>query len=137
MEPGVSRTRNLSVTSPILYHYTTAPTTKAVLFLHYFPVPITNNDANLASEPRSSKYANIEHEYAMRLDSCDGIRAQHQVSDTLVHIIRHLEHQHLYLHPNPAVNVDVEICRRKTVSCPFHTSTSSNTAAVQLASIDQ
>jgi len=25
--PGVSRTRNLSVTSPILNHYTTAPTT--------------------------------------------------------------------------------------------------------------
>jgi len=24
--PGVSRTRNLSATSPILYHYTTAPT---------------------------------------------------------------------------------------------------------------
>ena len=26
--PGVSQTRNLSVTSPILYHYTTAPTSR-------------------------------------------------------------------------------------------------------------
>ena len=30
--PGVSRTRNLSVTSPILYHYTTAPTRWTVAY---------------------------------------------------------------------------------------------------------
>jgi len=33
--------------------------------------------------------------------------------------------------------LNVVLCRRKTVTCPFRTSISSNTAAVQLASIDQ